>query len=76
MVPPTLIEKKKKEKRGFLNITSHGVGSMKQLIESKHTYILITYVVSFLVVGENMPSSEKWNDGSNMDPNQSKNVQS
>jgi hypothetical protein len=54
---------------GFLNNTSCEIGFMKQHIESKHTNILITYVVSFVVVGENMPSSEKWNDDSNMEPN-------
>ncbi len=42
---------------------------MKWCIEYEHTNILITYVVSFVVVGENMPSSEKWNDDSNMEPN-------
>jgi hypothetical protein len=41
---------------------------MKWCIEYKHTNILITCVVNFVVVGENMPS-EKWNDGSNMEPN-------
>ncbi len=59
-----------------MNNTSHGVGSMKQRIEFEHINIMITYVVSFLVLGENMTSLEKWNDGSNMEPNQSKNVQS
>jgi hypothetical protein len=59
-----------------LNNTSHWVGSIKQRIEFEHTNIMITYVVSFLVLGENMPSSEKWNDGSNMEPNQSKNIKS
>jgi hypothetical protein len=49
---------------------------MKQRIESEHMNIMITYVVSFLVIGENMPSSKKWNDGNNMEPNQSRNIQS
>jgi hypothetical protein len=63
------LKRKRKGKRGFLNNTNHGVGSMKWCIEYEHTNILITYVVSFVVVGENMPSSEKWNDDSNMEPN-------
>jgi hypothetical protein len=61
---------------GFSNNTSCEVGFMKRHIESEHTNILITYVVNFVVVGENMPSLEKWNDGSNIEPNQSRNVQS
>jgi hypothetical protein len=61
---------------GFSNNTSCEVGFMKWHIESEHTNILITYVVNFVVVGENMPSLEKWNDGSNMEPNQSRNIQS
>jgi hypothetical protein len=52
MVPPTLIEKKRRGKRGFLNNTSHGVDSMKWHIKSEHTNILITYVVNFVVVSE------------------------
>jgi hypothetical protein len=70
------LKKERKGKKGFLNDTSHGVGSLKRHIESEHMNILITYVVSFLIVGENMPSSKKWNDGSNMEPNWSRNVQS
>jgi len=61
---------------GFLNNTSCEIGFMKRHIESEHMNILITYVVNFFVASENMPSLEKWNGGSNMEPNHSRNVQS
>ncbi len=50
VVPPSLIEKKTKGKKGIIAYnTSFGICSMKRHVESEHLELVITYVEEVVV---------------------------
>jgi hypothetical protein len=61
VVPPSLIEKKTKGKKGIIAYKSCGISYMKHHVEALHLKLLTTYVVECFV-HDNVIGSQETND--------------